>query len=300
MLATNNLSVSSLKPSEIPLSTVPSSLENSCLPHIRYSPEYPKFKVPEKIKKFRCEIVEKRGMMSKDGVNGRWSKQESERFIEALNKFGKNWKKVEAYVETRSSTQIRSHAQKYFLKHTLKPMVKPIEHDSDSGNPSVNTGITPEKPFLILQNATKEVTKSSNLELVLTRIKRLEERTSLILIQCLNVAESAENKFILQQELVNISEETFNILRKTEESKDVAERCLNIIRNSNFGILEIAKVLKSTRGATTETDCKFLLQHLQPYGFFTFQQVFNQYSKLDEWVDIGVRRQWNIPRSIAS
>jgi SHAQKYF class myb-like DNA-binding protein len=47
---------------------------------------------------------------------GRWTKQECKSFEEALRKFGKHWKKVEAYVGTRSGTQIRSHAQKYFLK----------------------------------------------------------------------------------------------------------------------------------------------------------------------------------------
>lgn len=31
-------------------------------------------------------------------------------------KFGKDWKQVDEVVETRNSTQIRSHAQKYFLK----------------------------------------------------------------------------------------------------------------------------------------------------------------------------------------
>lgn len=36
------------------------------------------------------------------------------RFLEALKMFGKNWKKVEDYVATRTSTQARSHAQKFF------------------------------------------------------------------------------------------------------------------------------------------------------------------------------------------
>eukprot|EP00826_Nyctotherus_ovalis_P043709 TRINITY_DN463_c0_g1_i2.p1 TRINITY_DN463_c0_g1~~TRINITY_DN463_c0_g1_i2.p1 ORF type:complete len:219 (+),score=47.68 TRINITY_DN463_c0_g1_i2:169-825(+) len=48
--------------------------------------------------------------------NGRWTRDECRRFEEALRKFGKHWKKVEAYVGTRSGTQVRSHAQKYFLR----------------------------------------------------------------------------------------------------------------------------------------------------------------------------------------
>lgn len=36
--------------------------------------------------------------------------------MEALKLFGKNWKKVQEYVGTRTTTQARSHAQKYFAK----------------------------------------------------------------------------------------------------------------------------------------------------------------------------------------
>lgn len=49
-------------------------------------------------------------------TNGRWTSEEHLRFIEALKRFGKQWKKVEEFVQTRSGAQIRSHAQKYFLK----------------------------------------------------------------------------------------------------------------------------------------------------------------------------------------
>lgn len=37
--------------------------------------------------------------------------------MEALSLFGKNWRKVEDYIGTRTSAQARSHAQKYFGKY---------------------------------------------------------------------------------------------------------------------------------------------------------------------------------------
>lgn len=45
---------------------------------------------------------------------GRWTQQEHALFIEGLKIYGKNWKKVESYIGTRTGTQIRSHAQKFF------------------------------------------------------------------------------------------------------------------------------------------------------------------------------------------
>ena len=47
---------------------------------------------------------------------GRWTKEEHEKFIEGILKFGNEWKKVQKIIKTRSSTQARSHAQKYFLR----------------------------------------------------------------------------------------------------------------------------------------------------------------------------------------
>ena len=38
------------------------------------------------------------------------------KFIEAIVKYGNNWLQVEKYIKTRTSTQARSHAQKFLIK----------------------------------------------------------------------------------------------------------------------------------------------------------------------------------------
>lgn len=47
---------------------------------------------------------------------GRWSDTEHDRFVKAIAIYGSNWKAVELAVGTRSATQARSHAQKYFIR----------------------------------------------------------------------------------------------------------------------------------------------------------------------------------------
>ena len=51
-----------------------------------------------------------------DHSRGRWTMEEHEAFLQGLRLYGREWKRVAADIKTRSSAQIRSHAQKYFAK----------------------------------------------------------------------------------------------------------------------------------------------------------------------------------------
>ena len=47
---------------------------------------------------------------------GRWTEEEHKKFLKGIIEYGNNWKMVAKLIKTRSSSQARSHAQKYFLK----------------------------------------------------------------------------------------------------------------------------------------------------------------------------------------
>ena len=70
-------------------------------------------------KKFFVSLSQKKHFKSKytsNNQNGRWSKDEHNKFIEAIILYGNDWKKVQKHVSTRTGTQARSHAQKFLMK----------------------------------------------------------------------------------------------------------------------------------------------------------------------------------------
>lgn len=56
------------------------------------------------------------GSMKAGQTAGRWTHGEHQAFLEGLKECGREWKKVAMRIPTRTSAQIRSHAQKYFAK----------------------------------------------------------------------------------------------------------------------------------------------------------------------------------------
>ena len=68
-------------------------------------------------------------------ITGRWKFKEHMLFLEGLDKYGVNWKKICPLIKTRTSNQIRSHAQKFFLKlKQVKDEQLGIDFTSDNIN----------------------------------------------------------------------------------------------------------------------------------------------------------------------
>ena len=53
-------------------------------------------------------------------TRGRWTPEEHRLFLEGVMLYGKDWKKMQPLIRTRSLVQIRTHAQKVFKKVAIK------------------------------------------------------------------------------------------------------------------------------------------------------------------------------------
>ena len=71
--------------------------------------------------------------------SGRWNLNEHTKFIEAIIKYGNDWKEIEKYIGTRSSSQARSHAQKFFIKLKQDQSKSKISNMIDYSNSSIKS-----------------------------------------------------------------------------------------------------------------------------------------------------------------
>lgn len=77
---------------------------------------------------------------------GRWTDTEHKKFLEGILLFGNDWKNVQDMIGTRTSTQARSHAQKFFIylrnKLKIKSENKNKNKKSSDCNSILNEAIT--------------------------------------------------------------------------------------------------------------------------------------------------------------
>eukprot|EP00188_Purpureofilum_apyrenoidigerum_P000646 Plantae.Rhodophyta-Purpureofilum_apyrenoidigerum.ctg12964.p1 GENE.Plantae.Rhodophyta-Purpureofilum_apyrenoidigerum.ctg12964~~Plantae.Rhodophyta-Purpureofilum_apyrenoidigerum.ctg12964.p1 ORF type:complete len:207 (+),score=44.48 Plantae.Rhodophyta-Purpureofilum_apyrenoidigerum.ctg12964:401-1021(+) len=85
---------------------------------------------------------EKKKKKSSSGDNKKstsryWTSEEHQRFLEGLAKFGhKDVKAISNYVATRNATQVRTHAQKYYLRLSREAARKSEKETSEITNKS--------------------------------------------------------------------------------------------------------------------------------------------------------------------
>ena len=105
-------------------------------------------------------------------LNGRWTYEEHIRFLKGCLLYGNNWKKVENYVKSRTSSQIRSHAQKFLIKLNKKYKVNlnsPFSH-SQKYIKNAKHKLSNEAIEEMLENLSKPVVDMDSVEKVILNI----------------------------------------------------------------------------------------------------------------------------------
>lgn len=64
--------------------------------------------------------------------HGRWTEEEHAQFLELMGKYGRSWTKISQVMLTRSEPQVRSHAQKHFLR--VNRLEKQANGEDDKGD----------------------------------------------------------------------------------------------------------------------------------------------------------------------
>jgi SHAQKYF class myb-like DNA-binding protein len=102
---------------------------------------------------------------------GRWTEPEHLLFLEGLRLCGKDWRKLAEHVKTRSAVQIRTHAQKYFLKEA-RVGVGLIAKADAAAAPNIFTMNQPSERLLQQQAQSARLGKRKPVEIVPVRNKR--------------------------------------------------------------------------------------------------------------------------------
>lgn len=110
----NNKSSSNSMSENSDLEDSNSELEESIGSNMQNSSKLPKQRKEGKGNQFDLEEYK----------SGRWTNEEHVSFLEAIFLFSNNWKQVQKHIKTRSSTQARSHAQKFFISLKKKILDK--------------------------------------------------------------------------------------------------------------------------------------------------------------------------------
>jgi SHAQKYF class myb-like DNA-binding protein len=77
-----------------------------------------------------------------DRSAGRWTAAEHQVFLRGLSTYGREWKKVAAHIPTRTSAQVRSHAQKYFCRLQRHDDVDTSNHSNEDTTTTTTNTVT--------------------------------------------------------------------------------------------------------------------------------------------------------------
>ena len=153
-------------------------------------------------------------------LNGRWSQKEHLLFIKGCLLYGNYWKKVKKYIQTRSCSQIRSHAQKYLNKLNKKYYGN---KNNVNNNYDFNLKLNDDEiKRLVNKNKFSEKDMDDAELYILSIFKGNKDKEKII-------DEPEENENIYIKNKRNDCEKIFNITKVSKEEKEKEKIKMKII-----------------------------------------------------------------------
>jgi SHAQKYF class myb-like DNA-binding protein len=153
--------------------------------------------------------------------SGRWSEEEHKRFLEGILTYGNEWKKIQNIIKTRSSTQARSHAQKFFLK---------IKKDLKLSN-------NKNKNFKI-NNNTNEINDNFSIEYFSDILNDNETNNNIKKLKLCNEQKEKILNFISkfpinENEKINVKHNynNYNVKNNKKRKNNIRQLCFNISKD---------------------------------------------------------------------
>lgn len=159
------------------------------------------------------------------GHNGRWGRKEHIKFLGGCLQYGNNWKKVEAYVKTRTSTQIRSHAQKFLKK--LEKKFCSTQNPNISSYDSVSEELINNN--ILTQNKENQVKSEEKKQENIKINENIQEENNT----------NKENNQIFSLK----NEEIMTVENKTKLSDDVIKKLVEELPKPGFNIEIVEKII---------------------------------------------------------
>ena len=154
---------------------------------------------------------------------GRWTTEEHDKFLHALQLYGIEWKKVQEYVGTRTSTQARSHAQKFFYKldknTDVIPSVKGELTKSPKKKPKVSLS---EHPTPVVERTSSEVFKVLN-----DPMKKMSDSSVKVVLNIsqFNLPHSTRRLTFGGEDLENVYMDGFTLSTRVSNEEPMIEEC---------------------------------------------------------------------------
>ena len=180
--------------------------------------------------KLETKLENQNEIEDNNSQNGRWDKNEHLRFLSGCLQYGNNWKKVETCVKTRTSTQIRSHAQKYIKKLEKKyyPNSNTITTQNTNKSPNKDTPI---------EGTNNKSNNNNNSFAATENINHINNNNNI------NIIDKSNNK---SARLFNLKNEECNKGdNKTKLSEEQIKRLIEELPKPDFNIEIVEKILLS-------------------------------------------------------